>query len=293
MKELAKRFILIFPLLFFLPSNALAQSGNIDSADSNIQNEDTYQEGPWALPVEIIKNPQELELEKKNAEESRSREIEDLEAQKGMNAATQEMNDATQKMAKYALYTLVTSGLGTIILIVTVLLALQANRAAIAAVALERAWLMVDNLDATDLHNCLVDDKLIKHGVMLAFGFRNKGRTPAVDVMSTYRYQFLDEQGNVPEFDAKIEPDAPRHIASPDGLFNHEIILDDEATNRFLERGDKLIVYVLTEYFDVFSKTPRKTEGCFSVVFRGRVDINGKVKMNLGLQPIGRQNRTT
>lgn len=52
-----------------------------------------------------------------------------------MNAATQAMNKATEDMRDYALYSTVLLGVGTVLLIGTLLLTLQANNAAVAGSA--------------------------------------------------------------------------------------------------------------------------------------------------------------
>ena len=89
---------------------------------------------PLPLPVEIVEDQATADARERSEKESEQREVKDLVAQQGMNAATQAMNIATQRMADYALYSTILVGVGTVLLVVTLLLTWQANRAAVKAV---------------------------------------------------------------------------------------------------------------------------------------------------------------
>jgi hypothetical protein len=93
---------------------------------------------PIPLPIQIIEDDESALARERSEAEARQREIDDLEAQQGMNAATQAMNEATQSM-KYAAW--VSTGLvalGTCLLIWTLRLTRQANLSARDAVAVTR-----------------------------------------------------------------------------------------------------------------------------------------------------------
>ncbi|MEW4458989.1 hypothetical protein AB1K42_12890 [Roseibium algicola] len=83
--------------------------------------------------VEIVENNAEAEARDRSEEESKEREIRDLAAQEGMNRATQAMNAATQDMRNFALYSTILTGVGTVLVFATLLLMIQANRAAVKA----------------------------------------------------------------------------------------------------------------------------------------------------------------
>ncbi|MCP5085452.1 MAG: hypothetical protein GY952_01405, partial [Rhodobacteraceae bacterium] len=88
----------------------------------------------FGIPVRIIEDRVASEASERRKAEAAQREKDDLAAQQGMNAATQSMNEATQSM-KHASW--VSAGLvflGTCLLIWTLMLTRQANRAAQAAV---------------------------------------------------------------------------------------------------------------------------------------------------------------
>ena len=98
----------------------------------------TEQEPPQALPiplpVDIVEDQAAADARERREAEAEQREIEDLIAQQGMNAGTQAINEATQRTADYAFWSTVFVGIGTILLIATLVLTLQANWAAQKAV---------------------------------------------------------------------------------------------------------------------------------------------------------------
>jgi len=93
---------------------------------------------PLPFPVEIVEDQVETETRERREDEARKREIDDLFAQQGMNIATQAMNDATQHMAYDSRQMTIATWIGVGLLVVTLLLTLQANRAAVAAVKVTR-----------------------------------------------------------------------------------------------------------------------------------------------------------
>jgi hypothetical protein len=93
---------------------------------------------PFAIPIEIIESASEAEARQRSEDEAEKREIADLAAQRGMHLATEAMNDATQKMAKYAFWSTLLVFVGTVLLFATLYLTRQANRAAQAAVDVTR-----------------------------------------------------------------------------------------------------------------------------------------------------------
>ncbi|HLP70087.1 MAG TPA: hypothetical protein VK181_21460 [Rhizobium sp.] len=88
---------------------------------------------PFPFPVEIIENQSAAEARERSEAESRQREIDDLVAQQGMNIATQAMNDATQRMVGLSEIQTWLVGIGTVLLFATLMLTIQANRAAVRA----------------------------------------------------------------------------------------------------------------------------------------------------------------
>lgn len=99
---------------------------------------------PLPVPVEIVEDEAAADARQRREGEAAQREIDDLAAQQGMNAATQAMNEATQKMAFYSLISTVLVAVGTFFLFGTLVLSIQANKAA--SVAAKAA---VDSVEVT------------------------------------------------------------------------------------------------------------------------------------------------
>lgn len=104
-------------------------------ADSDVQPAYLF---PDPVRVDVIESQAEADIKERKEEESRQREIRDLAAQEGMNAATRSMDRASQRMADYAFWSTVLVGIGTVLLVGTLLLTLQANKSAMQAVAVTR-----------------------------------------------------------------------------------------------------------------------------------------------------------
>ncbi|MFZ1813799.1 MAG: hypothetical protein WBO55_03020 [Rhizobiaceae bacterium] len=102
------------------------------------QQQATPQVFPIPLPIEIIESQSASDTNERRAKESEQREIDDLAAQQGMNSATQAMNEATQDMRDYTFYSTLLVAAGTVLLIYTLLLTRQANKAAQETVAITR-----------------------------------------------------------------------------------------------------------------------------------------------------------
>lgn len=93
---------------------------------------------PIPVPVDIVEDQSTIEARQRVEEEAREREMRDLAAQEGMNAATQAIKQATLDMRDFSLYSTILVGVGTALLFVTLWLTRQANRAAQAAVDVTR-----------------------------------------------------------------------------------------------------------------------------------------------------------
>ena len=191
----------------------LAPSGQAqDQAGSGQEGADA-QEGkaeplPFAIPVQIIEDDETTQSRERREREGRQREIEDLAAQQGMNKATRAMNDATQDMALYSLISTIAIIVGTGLLIWTLALTRQANRAAQAAVkegekataaaqeavavskaansVNQRPWLHISQPELTEVR---VWPSLPERSTNSLFiegrvPFTNTGKTPALSVLA-------------------------------------------------------------------------------------------------------------
>lgn len=136
------------------------------------------------LPVIVIEDQGATKARERQEAESRQREIEDLLAQQGMDRATRAMNEATQDMRDYALYSTIFVGVGTALLLITLGLTYQANRAAIKAVE------VTDNVGrlqvrayishcTTGIYTVLDDDTNALLQISFIPDVQNTGQSPA------------------------------------------------------------------------------------------------------------------
>lgn len=159
---------------------------------------------PAPLQVEIIEDKESADARERREAEARRHEKEDLVAQQGMNAATQAMNEATQRMASYALWSTIFVGVGTVLLIWTLLLTRAANKAAVAAVdatreigeAQVRAYMQI-----TEVWLCLEPgsdqhvDKRIRP--VIKFMVKNYGQSPARWFRCNFLVRYYPPIGNL------------------------------------------------------------------------------------------------
>ncbi|WP_273250117.1 hypothetical protein [Sediminimonas qiaohouensis] len=147
------------------------------------------------IAVDVIEDKAEAEARKREEEEARQREIEDLAAQKGMNTATQSIEAATRDMRDYALYSTILVGVGTVLLLFTLFLTRQANRAAQAAVDVTREmgkkqaraylYIKIGNFEISVVDNADSSNLVTRVVVTVA----NSGNTPAYSPVIYYDIQ--------------------------------------------------------------------------------------------------------
>ncbi len=130
---------------------------------------------PFVFQVDVTESQAEAESSKRREAEARQREIDDLIAQQGMNAAT-------QAMRQYSYVQTWLIGIGTALLIATLWLTIKANNSARDAVqvareigqAQTRAYLSF-KVDVSDTgHN---PDQ---NGILVTFAVNNSGASPAI-----------------------------------------------------------------------------------------------------------------
>lgn len=90
------------------------------------------------IRIEIIEDQAETDARKRREAEADQREIDDLAAQQGMNAETQAINEATQRMAAYSWYQTWAVAIGTILVFASLVLTVIATWAAHKAIRVTR-----------------------------------------------------------------------------------------------------------------------------------------------------------
>lgn len=187
----------VLVLAFGLMISALsgqAQEQNEEPQGAATEEQSQPQILPLPLPVEIIESDAAADARQRSEDEAKDREIRDLVAQEGMNAATQSIEAATKDMRDYALYSTLAVWVGTILLFYTLWLTRQANRAAQDAVnvtrdmgqAQIRAYVHLSRIDVEGQSETTTVDLNSAAWSFIAV-FQNYGSTPAIDIAQQVR----------------------------------------------------------------------------------------------------------
>lgn len=128
-----RNWVFVAALGLTIATSGQAQGQTDGSGNGPADQEQPSQHLPRPFPVQIIEDDEAAEARDRREEEARQHEIDDLAAQQGMNIATQAMNEATQRMAIYALISMVLAAIGTGLLFWTLALTRKTNKAAVEA----------------------------------------------------------------------------------------------------------------------------------------------------------------
>lgn len=125
-------FAVAIGLVFVGLGQAQEQAGHADRKGETEQDHAHFAPAviPQPLSVEVFESDAESDARESREQERDQREIEDLIAQRGMNSATQSIEQSTRDMRDYSLYSTVAVCIGTFFLIFTVILTSRATRAA-------------------------------------------------------------------------------------------------------------------------------------------------------------------
>lgn len=168
---------------------------------------------PLPVPVEIIESDAAAKTRKSGEDEAKEREIRDLAAQEGVNSATQSMNDATQRMAKYAFWSTVIVGFGTFLLVWTLWETRKANKAAQNAVAVTRDIGMLQVRAYIGTANVMVKGIVVGETPEFSLNIKNTGQSPANRV-KVRADVFLVVAGDVDRAPIRIPDPGPSYSTS-------------------------------------------------------------------------------
>lgn len=206
---------------------------------------------PVPLPVDIVEDQAAAEARQNREYEAREREIRDLAAQEGMNAATQSIERATRDMRDYAFYSTVAVWVGTFLLIVTLVLTWMANRAAQRAVdvtkdvgiAQLRPWI---SFNSWRLDGIGVQGNVGQYVIVLLW--RNTGPTPALNLRALI--EFVDYPAATLGNDRIAEADAKASAVAPSMSFNTQVRITPNAL--FLTKDEAAFVRCVVRYDTAF-----------------------------------------
>ncbi len=193
-----------------------------------------------------------------------------------MDAATQEINAATQSMALYSLLPTVFVGIGTGLLIWTLFLTRSANHAAVAAVAETRrigetqlrAWVGVERWQIEingDINTGMMQE------VLILIDWKNSGSTPAYEVsiktgLASDKIFSEDSTWNEDgEAVINIMPNSP-------GAFGRPVVFSPERI--VASRDDPIVIKSAVRYRTIFDQTEwRYSDTTWEFRYRGQATL--------------------
>lgn len=139
---------------------------------------------PIGIPIRIIENDESTEARERRERESAKREQDDLIAQQRMADATQAMNEATQSMKNAAWLSFVAVAIGTGLLVWTLRLTRQANKAARDAVDVTREMGEAQVRAYISVSQVLVEPPQAGSHLVVKWKIKNYGNSPAKAVVA-------------------------------------------------------------------------------------------------------------
>ena len=262
----------------FSASLGEAQEQAPEAQEQTANQQEETQPLPIPLPVEIIESEESSQARQRSEEEARYREIEDLIAQQGMNAATQSIDAATQDMRDYALYSTLLVFVGTLLLFWTLRLTRQANSAALKSVEITEKMGRLQtqayiSLSDVNLHYTLSEDGL-PVALTVRPLFTNTGNSPGKIVFGFCHIQFFPDLFTHVDYrvtgnkwnvmNLVVGPGESRRIDSP--VVPIGLIMGQLQEGRFLS------VIGRVEFTDVFEDVTRGSDFCVGIIFRSDPD---------------------
>lgn len=255
---------------------------------------------PFVIPVNVIEDDASAEASQRSEEESRQREKDDLIAQQGMNVATQAMNEATQSMKRASWLSTILVGIGTGLLIWTLVETRRATKAASdgtkiaerALIEIERPWVLANGVRFMWGVNAMPGDFHGQKGFIPYIVFQNYGRSPAFDVKLKFN-TFVAEANseNITFGDILIEDGEVGTVTGPGHEGGHQVgaFWGQAACEEILTGAKEFYVHVVVEYRVTENGKLARTEQCYRAIPRpGEGNL-----LNTESIPYGNKNRAT
>ncbi len=233
---------------------------------------------PIPFPVEIVEDQAAADARQRSEDEARQREIEDLVAQQGMNAATQSIDAATQDMRDYAYASTLLVAAGTVLLIITLVLTRQANAAALKSVEITEKMGRLQtqayiSFSGVNLHYGLREDGT-PETLILRPQFTNTGNSPGTIVFGFCHVQFFPDLHTPIDYrvtgnrwnlmNLVVGPGEGRRMDSP--------VLPIDLIMERLREGKVLSIIGRIEFTDVFEDGTRGSDFCVGINFHSDPD---------------------
>lgn len=242
------------------------EQGESPSGQTGQEQDPVTPDIPTPFPVEIVEDDATADARQRSEEEARQREISDLAAQEGMNAATQSIDQATRDMRDYALYSTIAVWVGTALLIITLVLTWMANKSALAAVKVTRDLGLAEHRPYVDVDfgGCISHwdrtrgDKIFwKIRLILS----NSGNTPTLNLRVRSCWRIVDAGD-----DLSIMPqNVPAQIAYLRGHKSFApltILIDGDILSKVRDGEKNLFVFIEAKYGTFLKKDESFVSRC-------------------------------
>lgn len=237
-----------------------------------------------------MNDPEQADAVHRQQQEAAQREIETLLAQKRMADSTEEIAQLTKLQIILGLF-------GTAVLLYTLYLNWTTASTAIQALKSERAWVLFEKLERSNLIDTKIGNEMIDSGIGLQVIWKNTGRSPALNAIIWVDYALTEKGSSIPSFDHKnLEPEDFNCVTiGPDQSMATTIMgMNRSNSQRWLNREVRLLIYSRIEYSDIFTpKKRRYTEICIDITSQGNQTVNGRLLASVQMMPVGPQNLAT
>ncbi|MEW9616803.1 hypothetical protein AB3G45_23635 [Shinella sp. S4-D37] len=228
---------------------------------------------PFTIGVDVVEKEAATKARERHEAEAREREKRDLVAQEGMNAATKEINAATQAMAAYAYWSTAFVGIGTALLFLTLYLTHRANQGAHSAVkvtreigeAQVRAYVEIDDIKTS------YEQRSGERAAIRSFvNWINTGQSPTRNLVWAIDHHL----GLLPDNFAFVMSETATHGTSTIGAgrtsYDVSHLMDRTGLDEFDKERLPITLFGYVDYDDVFPDTKRhRTEFCVELARKG------------------------
>lgn len=249
------------------------ENGTPDQAPTEQETQPTDLPNPF--PVIIIESDESADARQSEEEIRAQREKDDLEAQEGMQFATEAMNEATQSMKNAAWVSAILVGAGTLLLVWTLSLTRSANKSSQAAVevtrdvgrAQTRAYVFFNMEGVVKPFEVDIGNPT---EISIDFEIANLGQTPAHNVRHIAKIIIRNRSEKFGSEVVKIMEGQPTPDASlkPSGAMNATAesagpFIKADFRDCFLPEGTKRIFLIGRIFYDDVFDVPRETKFCY------------------------------
>lgn len=154
----------------------------------------------------------------------------------------------------------------------------------------ERAWMMMDRVEPTNIKKGDDVGDLPDKGMRLVSTWKNSGRTPALEVFMDSQVAVLTNSETMPIFQPNFD-NGPTMVGSNSEESGKAYWVSAENLRKMAKREVKVVIYEACQYRDIYSKKIRITEVCHHLTAEHAPESSDITKHQIVGNFIGKQNR--